>query len=123
MQGIRSMKFLERMCITCGYIWRDGCIAYGEKNVVEDRTKGGSCFHGRLVGVECVRGLDFCCDRFCWGVIFMGCRYNVFQKDGVITQLYQSVVCSSSMQKRKKNKKVSDFYVPEINRTIIEMLI
>ena len=114
MQGIRSVKFLERICITGGYIWRDGCIAYGEKNVVEDRPKRGSCFQGRLVGVESVRGLDISCDRFCWGVIFVGCRYNVFQKDCVITQLYQSVVCSSSMQKRNKNKKISDFYVPEI---------
>ena len=111
------MKFLERMCITCGYIWRDGCIAYGEKNVVEDRTKGGSCFHGRLVGVECVRGLDFCCDRFCWGVIFMGCRYNVCQKDGVITQLYQSVVCSTSMQERKKEQKSVRFLLTGEKKT------
>ena len=43
----------------------------------------------------------------------MDFRYNVCQKDGVITQMYQTVICRTSMHDIKRNKKVLDFYVPE----------
>ena len=43
----------------------------------------------------------------------MGCRYNVCQKDGMITKMYQNVVCRTSMHERKKDKTVLDFHVPE----------
>ena len=45
----------------------------------------------------------------------MDFRYNVCQKDGVITQMYQTVICRTSMHDIKRNKKVLDFYVPKEN--------
>ena len=43
------------------------------------------------------------CGNFCREVNCMGCRYNVYQKDGVITQLYQIFVCRTSMHDIKKD--------------------
>ena len=39
MQGVQSVKILERMRITGGYIRRGGCIVYEEKISVEARPK------------------------------------------------------------------------------------
>ena len=37
------------------------------------------------------------CGDVCWGVIFIGCRYNRCRQDGAITQIYQHVVCRYSV--------------------------
>ena len=48
----------------------------------------------------------------------MGCRYIACQKDGVVTQIYQNVVCRTNMHERKKDKKMLDFHVPERKQNV-----